>query len=265
MDEASKLQVLKLCDERRHKVKIVEDEEMSELTNKQVSDYLWHLFAVAKSDWDKRRLKAAAELLDDLSLQNNEYHLGAQNDAVYLTRGAPPSPSNDNPNHDADREVVAKFYCPLEEARKIHVLISRPLVLPWLTVKADGMIHPDANQILCEIEEREAARVKAMPTEADAIRQFSEAVQRLKELGWNDPAYCPKDGSMFSVIEAGCTGIHKCNYQGEWPTGGWWVYDGDVWPSRPVLWRPRKDDDQEVDLGPCVPGMRKHTCSGGKS
>ena len=65
-----------------------------------------------------------------------------------------------------------------------------------------------------------------------------EARQRLMELGWNDAIYCPKDGSEFDAIEAGSTGIHKCHYSGEWPDGHWWIAgDGDLYPSRPVLYR----------------------------
>lgn len=82
---------------------------------------------------------------------------------------------------------------------------------------------------------RDAARAALMPTEQDAIKLMFEAYTRLKDLGWNDPIYCPKDGSPFDVIEPGSTGIHSCVYHGEWPTGGWWI-DGED-PSRPVLYR----------------------------
>lgn len=99
------------------------------------------------------------------------------------------------------------------------------------------------------IEAKKAERAEKMPDEKAAIEQMFEAWLRLKELGWNEAVYCPKDGSMFSVVEAGSTGIHQCNYTGEWPDGKWWVYDGDVWPSRPVLWRPRKIDDPVVNKG----------------
>ena len=104
-------------------------------------------------------------------------------------------------------------------------------------------------RLLAEIESEKAFRAEKMPDERAAIRQLNEAVTRLKELGWNNAIYCPKDGSMFSVIEAESTGIHECNYQGEWPTGSWWIYDGDVWPSRPILWRQRKEDDPKINLG----------------
>jgi hypothetical protein len=96
----------------------------------------------------------------------------------------------------------------------------------------------DAEAFWKEALAEKAARAAAMPTEQDAIRQMSEAYHRLKELGWNSPDYCPKDGSEFDIIEAGSTGIHRCAYWGTWPTGTYNVFDsGDVWPSRPTLYR----------------------------
>jgi hypothetical protein len=117
------------------------------------------------------------------------------------------------------------------------------------------MTESEITEILARIEKEESDRVKKMPDEKTAISQLFEAVTRLKELGWNDAIYCPKDGSVFSAIEHGSTGIHECNYTGEWPTGRWTVYDGDAWPSRPILWRPRKDTDAVVNKGPCTMGL----------
>ena len=64
--------------------------------------------------------------------------------------------------------------------------------------------------------------------------------QQLKELGFNDAVHCPKDGSSFEAIEVGCTAvIQGCFYMGEWPKGTWNIPDetGDIWPSRPILFR----------------------------
>ena len=95
-----------------------------------------------------------------------------------------------------------------------------------------------ADAIFAQVEADKAERIKLMPTEKDAIQMLNKAVTRLKELGWNDPIYCPKDGSAFDVVEAGSSGIHKCTYNGEWPKGSWWVHDDvDSYPSRPVLYR----------------------------
>jgi len=87
-------------------------------------------------------------------------------------------------------------------------------------------------------EEADRKRKELMPDEQTAIRIFFDAWLRLKELGWKEAMYCPKDGSTFEVIEAGSTGIFKCHYEGEWPTGSYWLEDAhDSWPSRPTLFR----------------------------
>ena len=62
-------------------------------------------------------------------------------------------------------------------------------------------------------------RVDDMPTEKDAINAMFRAYLRLKELGWKEAIYCPKDGTRFRAIEAGSTGIAPCHYMGEWPNG----------------------------------------------
>jgi hypothetical protein len=96
----------------------------------------------------------------------------------------------------------------------------------------------EAERMLIELEADEERRAAAMPDEQSAIRAMFEAYQRLKELGWNDAIYCPKDGSEFDVIEADSTEIHRAHYSGEWPNGDWWIVDGgDMYPSRPVLYR----------------------------
>jgi hypothetical protein len=87
--------------------------------------------------------------------------------------------------------------------------------------------------MMSEMEIREHRRHE----EDVAIAEMFSGYQKLKRLGWNDISYCPKDGTWFDAIEAGSTGIHKCQYQGTWPTGGWWIRDGDLWPSRPMLFR----------------------------
>ncbi len=75
------------------------------------------------------------------------------------------------------------------------------------------------------------------PEEQAALLKMFEAYQELKRLGWRDAIYCPKDGRMFLSIEAGSTGLHRTNYEGEWPKGTWWIHDGDMWPARPILFK----------------------------
>lgn len=98
--------------------------------------------------------------------------------------------------------------------------------------------------VLQELEQEIADRAADMPTEQDAIDAMFRAYQRLKDLGWEDAIHCPKDGTWFHSVEAGSTGIAITAYHGEWPKGGWWHAEaGDLWPGRPVLFKPKEADD----------------------
>lgn len=110
-------------------------------------------------------------------------------------------------------------------------------------LRHDPLTRAEAEALWNAAVASKAARAERMPDEQAAIRQMQDAYLRLKELGWNDPTYCPKDGSHFMVIEPGSTGIHDANYVGEWPKGSWWVYDTDTWPSHPVLYRLYPEDE----------------------
>jgi hypothetical protein len=101
----------------------------------------------------------------------------------------------------------------------------------------------EADAIIAAVDKAEEARRTAMPDEQSAIRALFNAHYRLKDFGWRDAIYCPKDGSTFRVIEAGSTGIDTASYHGEWPNGSWWIHDdGDMWPSRPILYKENKHD-----------------------
>ena len=107
----------------------------------------------------------------------------------------------------------------------------------------DGHHEPlrkkEAESIMAAIERTAALRAEQMPDEQAAIKTLFDAWLRLKELGWKEAQYCPKDGSLFAAIENGSTGVHRCRYEGEWPDGHWWIVgDDDLYPSRPCLWRP---------------------------
>lgn len=117
---------------------------------------------------------------------------------------------------------------------------------------SDGSHEPlrrDEAEAIWEHAEAERLKREAdMPDELSAIKVLWSAYQRLKELGWNDAIYCPKDGSGFHAIEPGSTGIFDCHYSGEWPTGAWWCEDGgDLWPSRPCLFKLYPDDQARED------------------
>ena len=103
-----------------------------------------------------------------------------------------------------------------------------------------ALSEEQAKALWQEMERRKAAVAAKLPDERTTIDAMFEAYDRLRDFGWRDAIYCPKDGSTFHVIEAGSTGIHVCHYDGEWPTGRWWIHDpdGDLSPSGPILFRP---------------------------
>lgn len=111
----------------------------------------------------------------------------------------------------------------------------------------EPLFESEANAILAECEADDAQRAKIMPGEKEAIRLMFEAGQRLKELGWNDACYCPKDRTEFLALEFGSTGQHRCFYEGEWPDGTYWLFgDGDMCASHPVLFKPLPADQKKA-------------------
>ncbi len=112
-------------------------------------------------------------------------------------------------------------------------------VVGWGTTE-DGQhvpIHADLAKALFDAADAAKAKREAdMPNEQAAIQALNAAVLRLADFGWRDPVYTSKTVPL-ELLEAGSTGIHKGFYDGEWPTGRWYIVDGDIWPSRPVLAR----------------------------
>jgi len=103
----------------------------------------------------------------------------------------------------------------------------------------EPLTRAEADVLIAHCNSEDDRRKALIPDEKAAIELMMDTYIRLKEMGWNDAIYCPKDGRAFEVIEPGSTGIFKCVYQGEWPKGTWWIVeDGDMSPSRPVLFRP---------------------------
>ena len=107
----------------------------------------------------------------------------------------------------------------------------------------EPLTRAEAADLWNRAKEAEERRASSMPDEKAALNAMFEAWQRLKELGWREAIYCPKDGSMFKAIEAGSTGIFDCSYYGEWPTGSWNIYDaGDSWSGHPILFKPVSEE-----------------------
>jgi hypothetical protein len=110
---------------------------------------------------------------------------------------------------------------------------------PLQPFRHEPLTRSEADALWERAEHLKRQRAADMPNEEAAITTMFNAWLRLKELGWREAIYSPKDGSSFKVIEPGSTGIHDCIYMGEWPDGAWWIQEaGDLWPSRPVLFKP---------------------------
>lgn len=104
----------------------------------------------------------------------------------------------------------------------------------------------EAEELWKASEDRRAARALAMPGEQSAINAMFDAFDRLRELGWREGIYAPKDGSKFQIIEGGSTGIFECHYSGTWPNGYWMTFDDrDCYPSSsaPLLYRLSPEDE----------------------
>lgn len=112
---------------------------------------------------------------------------------------------------------------------------------------SDGSHAPlcriDADELMARIDAETARRTADMPTEQDAIRRLHDAWLRLKDFGWVEPRYGPKN-VLVSIIELGSTGIHQGSYEGEWAKGSWWIHDGDTWPSDPAMVRAIPDAEE---------------------
>ena len=88
--------------------------------------------------------------------------------------------------------------------------------------------------LIASIEAGRKHRADMMPTEQDAIAVMFKAWERLKELGWREAAYAPRDGRTLEFIEAGSTGVHVGHRDEKYT----WLHDaGDLWPSHPILFR----------------------------
>ena len=109
-----------------------------------------------------------------------------------------------------------------------------------ITFRHEPLYEGEADKLLAQIEVDDKRRAEAMPDEQAAIRQMFDAWRRLKDFGWREPMYCPKDGSEFLIIEAGSTGIFSCNYMGEWPDGSYVSHDEhDSYPANPAMFKPK--------------------------
>jgi len=117
-------------------------------------------------------------------------------------------------------------------------------------MRHEPLTRAEANAMWARAERCQEARAMTMPTEQDALHSMFDAWQRLKELGWREGKYCPRDGTVFHTIELGSTGIFDGDCRGEWPHCTWTTYDEtDAYPSSqaPALFKLYPEDQAKYD------------------
>ena len=62
------------------------------------------------------------------------------------------------------------------------------------------------------VQDAQKNRAEAMPDAYSCLSSLCSAKERLRELGWRDAIYCPRDGSTFAVCELGSTGMWSAFY-----------------------------------------------------
>lgn len=113
---------------------------------------------------------------------------------------------------------------------------------PLHPFRHEPLRRKEADALHERVEELKRQRAADMPTDQDAVNALWRARYRLEELGWKDTRYA-KDGTEAQIIELGSAGIHFGRKDGDC----WWIADkgGDLWPSRPVLFKPSSGDKRE--------------------
>jgi hypothetical protein len=81
----------------------------------------------------------------------------------------------------------------------------------------------------------ESAPSAPAPERELAAGQFKANWALREHHGFRDARYAPADGSPLLLIEAGSSGIHD----GWRDEDGFWIFDGETYPSNPCLFKPR--------------------------
>lgn len=76
---------------------------------------------------------------------------------------------------------------------------------------ADGsrkaMTAEEAKVLWDAIKTTQKNRAEHLPDARSCLTALYSAKERLRELGWRESTYCPRDGSVFAVCEIGSTGM----------------------------------------------------------
>lgn len=97
---------------------------------------------------------------------------------------------------------------------------------------------PNIREMWAKADEKEIPLREALA--APGMDEITRLTHALREYGWQEAIYCPKDRSIFLGWDPLCSLPYDCYYEGEWPRGSWWAcVHGDLWPARPVMWKPK--------------------------
>jgi hypothetical protein len=117
---------------------------------------------------------------------------------------------------------------------------------------ADGshveLSSEEAKRIWDEVRQKQAERSERMPDTYSALSALVSASERMKELGWRDSRYSPREG-RFAVCEIGSTGI--------WSARRWDAYihyaDSVSSPGSHMFWKAidKLDDAERATLAEC--------------
>lgn len=127
--------------------------------------------------------------------------------------------------------------------------------------KTDGthvaLTSDEARELWESCERATAKREADMPTSIHALDAICQAKERMRELGWSDGIYCPKNGDEFAVVQLGSTGIFAAAYVGEWPKGDIWLGDESMSPQA-GMWKPldKLTDDERAMMEKCIADHR---------
>jgi hypothetical protein len=116
--------------------------------------------------------------------------------------------------------------------------------------------HPTettAAELWQAIEQQQAKDEADMPDALAALNTMQRGYHRLRQFGWSDGVYCPKDGSEFAVIQVGSSGIFSGVYIGDWPFGDIWIADESTSPHA-CLWKAvdKLTDAERARMDGCV-------------
>ena len=73
----------------------------------------------------------------------------------------------------------------------------------------------EAKALWERIENEKNERASKLPDSLACLSAISQAKNRMRELGWREGVYCPRNGETFAVSQIGSTGM----WSGHWSPG----------------------------------------------